>query len=69
MTIIEYLLIGSIGVAAIYTVCRLFVGWRNSTFLQGGGEMGSELEVPAEPQPSRHVRTRAPWKRCEEARD
>ena len=32
MPIIDYLLIGGTAAAAIYTVYRLFMGWRNSTF-------------------------------------
>jgi len=34
MTIIDYLLLGIAGAAAIYTVYRLFLGWSNSTFQQ-----------------------------------
>jgi hypothetical protein len=34
MTIIDYLLIGSVVAAGVYTVYRLFLGWRNSTSRQ-----------------------------------
>jgi hypothetical protein len=68
MTIIEYLLIGSIAAAAVYTVCRLFLGWRNSTFPHGRA-IGGERNVPAKGQPAGRVTTSAPWKRCEEAID
>lgn len=34
MTIMDYLLIGSVAAAVTYTVYRLFVGWRNSTSRQ-----------------------------------
>jgi hypothetical protein len=32
MTIVDYFLIGVTTVVAIYTVYRLFLGWRNSAF-------------------------------------
>jgi hypothetical protein len=31
MTILDYLLLGVFLVATIYTVCRLFIGWRYSS--------------------------------------
>ena len=34
MTIIDYLLIGGVGAAVVYTAYRLFLGWRNSTSRQ-----------------------------------
>jgi len=34
MTVIDYLLIGSVAAAVVYTVYRLFLGWRNSTSRQ-----------------------------------
>ncbi|HZS17401.1 MAG TPA: hypothetical protein VFA51_05645 [Candidatus Udaeobacter sp.] len=37
MTIIDYVLISIAVVAGIYTVYRLFMGWRNSTFRQDEG--------------------------------
>lgn len=37
MTIIDYLLVCVAAAAAIYTVYRLFLGWRNSTFRQDEG--------------------------------
>ena len=37
MTIIDYLLISVAAVAAIYTVYRLFLVWRNSSFRQDEG--------------------------------
>jgi len=30
MTILDYLLLGAFVVATVYTVCRLFIGWRCS---------------------------------------
>ena len=32
MTVIDYLLLGGVAAAAIYSVYRLFLGWRNSIF-------------------------------------
>jgi hypothetical protein len=34
MTLIDYLFIGAAAAAAIYTVYRLFLGWRKSTIQQ-----------------------------------
>ena len=42
MTIIDHLLIGVAATAAIYTVYRLFLGWRNSTFRQDESRTESE---------------------------
>jgi hypothetical protein len=38
MTITDYLLIGVASAAVIYTVYRLFLGWRNSPFPQRESE-------------------------------
>jgi hypothetical protein len=38
MMIIDYLLIGGAAAVAIYTVYRLFLGWRNSAFRQEESE-------------------------------
>jgi hypothetical protein len=69
MTIIDYLLIGGVAVAAVYAVFRLFLGWRNSAFPQDERETSGDLKVPAEAQPTRRVATDAPWKRRAEASD
>jgi hypothetical protein len=34
MTIIDYLLLGGVAAAVVYTVYRLFLGWRNTTLRQ-----------------------------------
>jgi hypothetical protein len=61
MTIIDYLLICGIAAAAIYTVYRLFRGWRNSAFTPDESEMGGELNAPAEAVSGRRVATGTPW--------
>jgi hypothetical protein len=63
MTIKDYLLIGAVAAAAIYTVYRLFLGWRNSAFRQDKSENGGEPNAPTEAQPIRRVATGAPWTR------
>jgi len=67
MTIIDYLLIGVFGALTIYTVQRLFLGWRNSTFRQDEREKSGKLSGLDDEQPGRRVATRAPWTRRAEA--
>ena len=38
MTLIDYLLLAGFGAAAVYTVSRLFMGWRNSVFTHDENE-------------------------------
>ena len=62
MIIIDHLLIAAVAAAAIYTVYRLFLGWRNSAFPQHKREMNVEVNTRDEAQPGRLVATGAPWK-------
>jgi hypothetical protein len=34
MTMIDYLLLGGLAAASVYTICRLFIGLRNSSTAQ-----------------------------------
>jgi hypothetical protein len=61
MTIIDYLLIGGVTAVAIYTMYRLFRGWRNLAFTHDEREMGGDLSMPPEAAPGRHLATGTPW--------
>jgi hypothetical protein len=69
MTIIDHLLLAVASAAAIYTVYRLFLGWRNSAFPQDKSEMSAEVNALDEAQPGRPLATGAPWKPRAEATD
>ena len=60
MTILDYLLLAAFLVAMIYTVGRLFMGWRQShscTAAVDAGEAGTNVLAA----PIARVATRAPW--------
>jgi hypothetical protein len=62
MTMIDYLLLGGFAAASVYTICRLFVGLRNSAPAQAqmdGTEENQAANVET-PRPAASV-TRAPW--------
>lgn len=61
MTIIDYLLIAGVAAAVIYTVYRLFLGWRKSAFTPDESEMPGELKAPPEAVSGRRVATGTPW--------
>jgi hypothetical protein len=42
MTMIDYLLLGGFAAAGVYTICRLFVGLRNSSTAQVASEATEE---------------------------
>jgi hypothetical protein len=69
MTIIDYLLIGGVAAAAIYTVYRLFLGWRNSTFQTDESENAGHRNAMGKTWPGPRVGTGAPWTRRAEASD
>jgi hypothetical protein len=57
MTMIDYLLLGGFAAASVYTICRLFVGLRNSPAPQvrtdrtEGGNQAADADVPARQRP------------------
>jgi hypothetical protein len=62
MTMIDYLLLGGFAAASVYTICRLFVGLRNSSTAQvrmDGAEEGNQASDADAPRPAASV-TRAP---------
>ena len=63
MTMIDYLLLGGFAAASGYTICRLFVGLRNSSTAPARMEGTAEANQAADadtPRPAGSV-TRAPW--------
>jgi hypothetical protein len=68
MTIIDSLLIGVAAAAAIYTVYRLFLGWRNSAFPQDDSEKSGQLNEAAAHRWSSHGNRRALEAACKSKR-
>jgi hypothetical protein len=63
MTMIDYLLLGGFVAATGYTICRLFVGLRNSSTAPARADGTKESNHVADadtPRPAGSV-TRAPW--------
>ena len=63
MTMIDCLLLGGFAAACVYTICRLFVGLRNSSTAHvrlDGIEEGKQAADADTPRPAGSV-TRAPW--------
>ena len=63
MTMIDYLLLGGFAAASVYTICRLFVGLRNSSAApvrMDGTEERNHAVAADTPRPAASV-TRAPW--------
>jgi len=61
MTMIDYLLLGGVAAAAIYTAYRLLRGWRNSALMRDDSEGRRELNAPLEMAPGNRLATGAPW--------
>lgn len=66
MNIMEYVLIGGIAAAAIYTVYRLFLGWRNSAAPMESDGRDEINEAVTKQQTNHRVATGAPWRPPEE---
>jgi hypothetical protein len=63
MTMIDFLLLGVFVVASVYTICRLFVGLRNSSTAPVRMDRTEEENQAADAQAPRRAAsgTRAPW--------
>ena len=59
MTLLDYLLLAGVVLAAGYVVARLFTGWLRSSSDNRGVECSDEPEAPIVPQ--RLEKTEAPW--------
>jgi len=65
MPILDYLLLGGFALAILYTICRLFLGWRNSARSHIRPHRDQDANSTATPADrAGSATTSAPWHRA-----
>ena len=70
MPILDYLLLGGFGLAILYTIGRLFLGWRNSAGSHIRANRDQDVNSMATPvDRAESTPTSAPWHRVSEQQE